>query len=384
MKHIAIFCDGTWQGQDNEHPSNVRLLADALVGAAPDGARQQGVYLPGVGAGNGQSGIGARFDRLTGGAFGWGLDANIEDAYRAVMDRYAPGDAIHVFGFSRGAYTARSLVGLIRRAGVMQGVHKDRVGEAMALYRTRDDPTTKSDSERMMKRRADLAPATATSVKELDWRRANGRHVPERVLELAYLGIWDTVGALGVPGHLTVAPIFNHRYQFHDTDLSALVLRARHAVAVDERRRSFEPTLWTNLKELNLAALGLPKTGDLSTVPLEFLPYRQEWFPGDHGSVGGGNPIRGLSAYACGWIAEGAEKAGLAFDQAKLAAIQKARRIGDPLSTTTGGFWRLGDREGPDDPRTVSEAVRERVKAFGEEYAPKTLDRVRKALTPGT
>lgn len=383
MKRIAIFCDGTWLRDDAEHGSNVVRLSRALLGTAPDGVRQQGFYLPGVGTGQGLKGLSAKVDRVTGGALGWGLDAAILDAYRSLIRAWEPGDEVFVFGFSRGAYTARSLVGLMRRAGIMAAVHADRVAEAMELYRAR--PKVDPDDERLLRLRARCAPATATSAAEIAWREARGLPAPERVMEVAYLGVWDTVGALGVPGHLTVAPLFNRRHQFHDTDLSATVARARHAVAVDERRLSFVPTLWTNLPDLNRGALGLPPRGDVSRVPVGALPYRQEWFPGDHGAVGGGNAALGLSSYACGWIADGAADAGLAFDGGAVEAIRDACRIGDALLTRrTGGLaqlWREGDREGPDDPRDVSEAARERLRAFAD-YAPKALERVVWAFRP--
>ncbi|PWJ19395.1 T6SS phospholipase effector Tle1-like catalytic domain-containing protein [Jannaschia seohaensis] len=123
------------------------------------------------------------------------------------------------------------------------------------------------------------------------------------------MGVWDTVGALGVPGHFTAAPLFNRHFMFHDTDLSEMVRAARHAVSVDERRKSFRPTLWTNLDALNDAREG--------------RPYRQAWFAGDHGSVGGGGEITALSSIALRWVLEGAAAAGLEFDEILLEAIAR-------------------------------------------------------------
>lgn len=387
MKRIAIFCDGTWQREDQESPSNVARLASALAPADEEGTAQRGLYVRGVGAAGGE-GLGGQIDRLAGGAFGWGLDANIEAAYRALLRIHEPGDEVFVFGFSRGAYTARSLVGLIRRAGIMAPVHAGEVGEAMELYRRRitgdpgrDErgrPRTVPDRPEFLQWRAARSPLAATSAYEIAWRRENGLRTPDQVVELAYLGVWDTVGALGVPGHFTAAPLFNRRYEFHDTALSSMVRRARHAVAVDERRLSFEPTLWTNMGELNRKALKLPPNDDLSLVSPAALPYRQEWFPGDHGCVGGG-VRRGLSSYALAWVAEGAAAAGLAFRPESIADVERARNIRDELlSRSSRGFarlWRLGDRVGPDVVGDVSAAVRERLRAFAD-YAPGSLARV--------
>jgi uncharacterized protein (DUF2235 family) len=386
MKRIGIFCDGTWQSSDSQDLSNVMKLAQSLRATASDGVGQEVYYVAGVGTGQGRDRLSAGFDKYTGGALGWGLDLAIETAYRALMLSYQPGDEVYVFGFSRGAYTARSLVGLIRRAGIMLPVHEGQIKKAMQFYRTRDDARTKPDSPEMMAFRADHSPATATSLAELEWRRQTGRPVPAKRFRVAFLGVWDTVGSLGVPGYFTAAPLFNRKYLFHDTDLSSMVQTARHAVAVDERRLSFEPTLWTNLSLLNRAELGAPTDAEVAARPIEDLPYRQEWFPGDHGSVGGGNPRTGLSSYACEWMAEGATKAGLEFAPQKLDSIRAQRKIGDPLISMSESwlsrFWRLADREGPLDPRDVSTAAQERIRAF-RDYAPPTLANVIRAFRTG-
>ena len=118
MKRIAIFCDGTWNRSDAERPTNVVRLSLAVARAAPDGIAQQLVYLPGVGAGRGSSAWARRMDRWGGGLFGWGMTENIEEAYRHLAFNYELGDELYVFGFSRGAFTARSLCGLpSERAG---------------------------------------------------------------------------------------------------------------------------------------------------------------------------------------------------------------------------------------------------------------------------
>ena len=138
---------------------------------------------------------------------------------------------------------------------------------------------------------APSAPATRRTsppgAAEIAWRAARGLPAGT-ALGLAYIGVWDTVGALGVPGHLRLAALANRGLAFHDTALSRGVRAARHAVAIDERRRTFPPTLWDNLAALNAGAAA--------------APYEQRWFPGDHGSVGGGGAVTALSDDALpGW-----------------------------------------------------------------------------------
>ncbi len=387
MKRIAIFCDGTWNSLDAEAATNVGRLAYMTTPRGTDGTAQKTFYLSGVGTGRGLSGVSRWVDRVAGGALGWGLDENILDAYRYLARAYVPGDELYVFGFSRGAYTARSLVGLIRSAGLAPPEHLDRLPEAMERYRRRDDPITKPSNEASYPWRAAFSPYVATSADELAWRRRHDKGSADAIqLRVAYVGIWDTVGALGVPGHWTTAPLLNRRLQFHDTDLPSMVRSARHAVALDERRRTFVPTLWTNTDRLNREALGLPLSADLSGTCRETLLYRQEWYPGDHGGVGGGERA-GLSAYARGWIAEGAEKAGLAFQPGALQAIRRERNVMEPLvaqvprlSATALLRASAADRDGPDNPLDVAPAVFDRLRA-DKGYRPKSLARVWGAIS---
>src|SRR5262245_51402152 len=127
------------------------------------------------------------------------------------------------------------------------------------------------------------------------------------------MGIWDTVGAMGVPANVAFADLFNRRYRFHDSVPSSMVRNGRHAVAIDERRRIFKATLWENVKQLNADAATEASSG-LRLQP----PYLQQWFPGDHGSVGGGGDVVGLSDEALVWVLDGAVRLGLGVDLDKL------------------------------------------------------------------
>ena len=219
--------------------------------------------------------------------------------------------------------------------------------------------------------RAAHAGHVTTDPAEAAWRSARG--LPGGVaLRLAYLGVWDTVGALGVPGHLALARWANRGLAFHDTALSPMVAAARHAVAIDERRRVFPPALWDNLDALGSG----PDTA-----------YRQRWFPGDHGAVGGGGPVTALSDDALVWVAEGAAAAGLALDPAAMAAWRAARDCHGPLRAPGWSLGRLlaldaGDRAGPARVADLAEAAVRRWRA-DPCYRPAALARVAAALGSG-
>jgi len=127
MKRLVICFDGTWNRLDAPHPTNVLFTAESVLPVASDGTVQVVYYDEGVGTNEG--------DSLTGGIFGAGLLRNLSDAYRFIIFNYAPGDEIHVFGFSRGAYTARSLAGLLATSGLVSRRHAGRANEAIAHYR---------------------------------------------------------------------------------------------------------------------------------------------------------------------------------------------------------------------------------------------------------
>ena len=263
MRRLIICCDGTWNTAEAKTITNVTYMARAVAPTAFDGTTQVVFYDPGVGTGN-------LLDRVSGGAFGDGLDQNIVDAFRFLVYNYSPGDEVFFFGFSRGAYTARSAVGMIRKCGLLQKRHADRVDDAYELYRKRDESP---DGDAATKFRADFSSPP---------------------FDIDFLGVWDTVGALGIP--LTGFRWFTRRDdQFHDTKLSRMVKRAFHAVAVDERRGPFAPTLWEKQPD-----------------PTQIV--EQAWFAGVHADVGGGYEDRTLANITFQWMAKRAYDAGLEFD----------------------------------------------------------------------
>ncbi|MDN4474675.1 DUF2235 domain-containing protein [Demequina sp. SYSU T00192] len=266
MKRIVVCCDGTWNKPDQARPTNVVKIALAVAPRGPDGVEQRTHYLPGVGTRRGEI--------IRGGAFGWGLSRAVREAYTAVADDYEPGDEIFLLGYSRGAYTARSAAGFLRNAGILRPEHRDRLDEAYALYRSRSKSTAPGARKAELFRRSYAYPDLA----------------------IRFVGVFDTVGSLGIPGSsIPIVRWFNKRWSFHDTQLSRSVTAAYQALAIDEQRTTFQPTLW-DLPE--------PAPGQV---------LEQAWFAGCHSNVGGGAPDTGLSDLALGWIARMAAGQGLAF-----------------------------------------------------------------------
>jgi uncharacterized protein (DUF2235 family) len=274
MKRLVVCCDGTWQQAEQPVPTNVLKLAEMVPSNDPvEGTPQIVRYNRGIGSGP------EWLDRLGGGAFGWGIDQEIQSTYTFLCLNYEAGDEIYLFGFSRGAYTVRSLAGLMRVAGgLLPREEVEKVPDAYAIYRANYDLARK---EREMK-------AISPTV---------------RPVKITVLGCWDTVGSLGVPRTLPVLSRFlNKKYEFHDYRLSNLIEHALHAVAIDEDRKVFDYTPMEQ-SEANI------KAGQT---------LHQVWFPGDHGAVGGGN--LGTAALADGallWMIDTIQNTlnlGLRFD----------------------------------------------------------------------
>ena len=306
MKRLVFCFDGSWNRIDAAHPTNVLFTAESVLPLTRDRTAQVIYYDEGVGTGD--------TDKFRGGLFGQGLVKNLSDAYRFLIFNHTPGDEIYIFGFSRGAFTARSFAGLIGTCGILQRPAAGRANEAVELYKKRED--TDAFKQRLLEFRRDVAPHVSVSDAEDEWRAAN---IPDYRLgqsprlKITYMGVWDTVGALGVPAYIWNADGFNKEHKFHDLKLSPMVQAARHAVAIDEVKADFAPTLWDNLDELNAGRGKSPTDED--------APYQQKWFPGVHGGVGGGGPRRGLSDQALEWIWDGAGNAGLVLDSSRGSRI---------------------------------------------------------------
>lgn len=375
MKRIVILCDGTWNEPSSETPTNVVRIAQLMEPADSAEVVQVPIYVAGVGTGEGVTHFSRILDRYLGGAFGWGLYKNVVDAYRHLVFAYQPGDHIHIFGFSRGAFTARSLAGLIRATGIIPRDRLHLLPRAVKRYRDKSSKTTHPSTDESHRHRLEMSPDVVTSDEEQAWRREHG-HRPGELLKIEFLGVWDSVGALGVPQAVPFVPKFwRKRYEFHDAALSSIVSSARHAVALDERRSTFEPTQWDNLDDLNEEA---GKANDPDP------PYQELFFVGDHGSVGGGGDITKLSAITLKWIIEGAEKAGLSFEEDRVALLdEEADVVHSPIhnrSNPKDGIMSkitkllLKDRKGPKSFADTHPTVYERWAQI--DYRPGSLARI--------
>lgn len=275
MKRLIVCCDGTWNKLSNPCPTNVIKLAQAITSLGDDGIPQIVLYEEGLGT--------QWYSKLAGGAFGWGIDQIIQNAYRFLCLNYDPGDEIYLFGFSRGAYTVRSLAGMMHCSGLLSRDHICKAPAAYQLYRDRDIKPSSPEAQA--------------------FRAIHGERVP-----ITLLGCWDTVGSLGVPDMVPGISMDNWldaQYRFHDTRLSSSIQHALHAVAIDEIRKVYNVTPM--------------QTSSGSTTQV----LRQVWFPGCHGCIGGGTEAnRGLSDGALQWMMESTSQLGLKlkFDPTRIQA----------------------------------------------------------------
>lgn len=362
MKRIAIFCDGTWNSPTLKVPTNVVQLHKACLN---DGAQQVAIYIPGVGVNKIANKIVSWLHKLGGGAFGWGLGKNVRIAYQQLCLHYEPGDEIYIFGFSRGAYTARSLGGMIRKCGI---VPKQQIKSTLTLqraWRLYKRQFEHVDEGPAWTQRKALSPDVATS--DADWK-ARDKH--GTIVDIRYIGVWDTVGAKGLPTSLLgpIAKWYNRRYEFYDMKLSSMVKAARHAIALDEQRVLFAPTAWDNLDVRNDGAVGPSK------------PYQQLWFVGDHGTVGGSNETRPIISFSLGWIAKGAIDLGMQLDtDAKIPDVDGDPAAPSPYLDPKSGplyAWRAG----PSDANEYHWSVAERMRKLGGSYSPASASGIRQAL----
>ncbi len=311
-KKIIVCSDGTWNDPEQLDrgslvPTNVVKLARALALAEqPD---QKIFYDPGIGTGN-------LLDRLTGGLTGKGLIKNLFDCYGFIAQHYQPGDKIYLFGFSRGAYTVRSLSGLIGQFGIDKSLSQQQLSRV----------TTSAATGQVAETKTDAVPEVLQSIQHQyeQYKQENTAEKKEEILNafkdktdcyeptIEMIGVWDTVGSLGIPLPL---PRFRYltqfntwleglilgKYRFLNVQLNTRVKAAYHALAIDENRKAFLPTLWKQ---------------DPAAPPRQIL--EQVWFAGIHSNVGGGYADAGLSDNALLWMIKRAKRHGLVFSDAYL------------------------------------------------------------------
>jgi uncharacterized protein (DUF2235 family) len=291
LRRWVVCFDGTWNTPDKgANPTNVVKIVRAIRNEA-DGVSQVTFYDKGVGTGG-------PLDRIAGGASGAGLTGNMIDGYRFLANNYEHGDEIYVFGFSRGAYTARSLVGFIGLAGLISPLGLGGgLSRAIAIYRDKD-----------LSREQKLEHIATLGLERTE-------DVPIRCI-----GVWDTVGALGIPGDLG-RRLLGKRFYFQDVQLNDKVQVALHAIAIDEKRSAFAPTLWVRPREAG-------------AVPGQTV--EQVWFSGAHSNVGGSYEDAGLSDVALDWMVKRVSRlTGLRFDRRYLETYVKPDAYGKGVESRT-------------------------------------------------
>ncbi|KAL8826857.1 MAG: hypothetical protein Q9170_007240 [Blastenia crenularia] len=287
-KRLIVCCDGTWQASNHathEIPSNVakisRAIGKSYVNEDNLSCPQVVYYDAGVATVD-------FFDKKLAGWFGSGLDENVCEAYNFLANNYIAGDEVFFFGFSRGAFTARACAGLVASVGICRDIQMSRFWEMYQIYKTkpRDVPI---EATEWGKDNAQVAEKSEKDLRDDDWitiYEGDEVKAPYKVRKgagagwLAYcdkpvikvVGVFDTVGSLGWPKNIFKDMTEKNRpYQFHDTDIHPEIENAFQALALDERRAPFSPTLWN-----------MPDDNKKTTLV-------QCWFPGIHVNIGGGS-----------------------------------------------------------------------------------------------
>jgi uncharacterized protein (DUF2235 family) len=277
-KRLAIFLDGTWNTVGDN--TNVWRLKSLCAPKSADNTTQLVYYDIGV-------------NRFLGGTFGKGLSQNLREAYEWLVENYNVGDEIFIFGFSRGAFTARSLAGFIAKCGLLKPGSALGVGQLYERYRRPEDRTIWQ-----LCAARDENKLGVCSLEE-QWMLKYAIPAPIKLV-----GVWDSVGSLGIP-FLSIPGISRSTLGFLHTGLRISIENGFHALAIDEHRRDFTPTLWTTRAPKD------PKAVVAAPRPLSSV--EQRWFVGAHGNVGGGYASDLLAQVPLRWIMKKASLHGLSF-----------------------------------------------------------------------
>jgi uncharacterized protein (DUF2235 family) len=323
-KNIILCSDGTGNTAIKGRGTNVFKLFEAVdlneYRSDPRLDAQLAFYDDGVGT------EGNALVKMLGGAAGYGLGRNVKKLYRELARVYDEGDRIFLFGFSRGAFTVRTLAGMIGACGILAGESfetagrlRDAVDEAYAAYRALYDSRLKRLVGPWLGRPHD-AKATET------FKQRHRVHAP---VEIEFVGVWDTVDAVGMP--FALADFVNswiRQFKFPTHTLGKHVLHACHALSLDDDRVAFEPVLWT------------AEPGDDR--------IDQVWFAGCHSNVGGGYPKQGLSLVALEWMLHHAAHRGLRLQPLDREIVRGHASADDMLYDPRAGlgiFYRWAPRD---------------------------------------
>ncbi len=321
-KNIVVFADGTGNGASALAKTNVWRLyraVDLAQPVRPGDPLQVAFYIDGVGT------SAFRPLALLESVFGIGVARNAREMYKFICRNYAPGDRIFAFGFSRGAFTARVLCGLIASQGIVRYSTEEELERAvrdayranrrrykLPLFTPKDSSKPRKADDvvglvDLIRKARDGAIHTWRAIARRFGKSSNESSAPLQPYRphVAFLGVWDTVSAYGLPIEELTRGIDNWVWPLSMPDylLSEKVDCARHALALDEERDSFQPLLWDERGEAALLKENRIKPDRL----------KQVWFPGVHANVGGGYADDTLSLVPLEWMMDEAAKAGLRF-----------------------------------------------------------------------
>lgn len=375
-KNIVLCSDGTGNTMMKGRGTNVWKLYEAVDltahrwqqgggGGKILGKEQIAFYDDGVGSQQN------KVMKIIGGAFGYGLKRNIRDLYKSLCRAYRPGDDIYIFGFSRGAYTARVLAGLILSCGILRHnawrtdddldelskqayknfrshfklgtttgrkayVARRKVTKEVLELERASKEESKSFKQKIqeLEKEAVRAEQAAKAAREKadaktdafrrEYSISDNVHAPDGLVSIKFIGVWDTVAAVGLP-FAEISNFWNrfvYPFMFPDYLLSPRVEKGCHAVSIDDERRTFHPMMWDERQQ------------DESTSN----HVEQVWFPGVHSNVGGGYPKQGISLVALDWMMQRAEEMGLKFINSERNRYRHLQNVHDKLYDSRSGL----------------------------------------------
>lgn len=416
-KNIVIFSDGTGNSGAKFRGTNVWRLFEGLevnsTSVTADGLEKAGTQAPTNALDSETSAKSGNWDQIAlyddgvgtssfkplkiiGGAFGWGISANLERMYRFLIRHYEPGDRIYLFGFSRGAFTIRTLSNILWYCGLpnRNGLTPDDIGTAAKLAISAYKNRIQGDREKGEPNEL------RTEISNRKGHNKGHSNVP-----IWFIGAWDTVDAVGLPfDEMTEAfswlmPLRlgegMHRSsdnnkdleQIHEDDLHPLVQHAYHAMAIDDRRYTFHPMLFQERYPI-----GCSNAGELKPIASGDNPrLRQVWFAGMHSNVGGGYPQDALSLVSLQWMLSRIEQSAQGGEKLRFTnLVEDYQRDADPNGriydsrTGTGLFYRYRPRSieklhksyGCHNDPLIHWSVLERIKARVDHYLPSMIPKV--------
>ena len=410
-KNIVLLSDGTGNSGGKGYGTNVWRMYNAvdLNGHIenPELPRQVVYYDDGVGTED------FKLWKLLGGAFGYGLSRNIRELYAFLVKNYQPGDNVYIFGFSRGAFTARSLAGLICRCGIAD-IHRQLTPEQQrtilsdaslirllgflyhcVLRRNKDARLSRTETTNtlimaafrryrrehfknrpfwpawvrgLLRGLSDLFLKGFGAYSKTDSAAEFQQAFSFKETRIRCVGVWDTVGALGAPSaEIRWALDQILRTDFHSQDLHPSVEYGYHALAVDDTRLTFHPVLW-NEREGRKREPG---------------SIEQVWFAGAHSNVGGGYPKQGMAHVSLLWMMRKVQKLGLRFDERAEPGVADRANVTDKLynpRSGAGAYYRYRPRDIDHyaramcaGPAKIHASVFHRIASGVDDYAPFNL-----------